>query len=130
MKFRVFALVALMAAAASTGLMSSARAADMPVKAPPVYSAPAAYNWTGFYLGLNAGVGVSGSRVPTDPGDIIASYPGGLGDADGLYKAGFSGGFQAGYNWQLMPSWVLGIEGDVGTLSTKAAVCDLGRRRS
>lgn len=118
MKNRLLAGVALIAIA------SSANAADMPIKA-PVYPAAAAYNWTGFYLGLNAGVGVSGSRVPTDPGDIIASFPAGSGDADGLYKAGFSGGFQAGYNWQLAPSWVLGIEGDVGVLSANSSICDL-----
>jgi outer membrane immunogenic protein len=36
----------------------AAHAADMPIKAPPPMTAPAAvYNWTGLYVGVNGGWG-------------------------------------------------------------------------
>jgi outer membrane immunogenic protein len=28
----------------------------------------------------------------------------------------FTGGFQAGYNWQFAPNWLVGIEGDINYL--------------
>src|SRR5215813_14159400 len=49
-----------------------AMAADMPVKAAP--PPPFVYNWSGFYVGLNAG-GVWGR---TNPGMIITPVPGGF----------------------------------------------------
>lgn len=75
--------------------VASASAADlprqraMPTKA-PVYSAPAMYNWSGAYVGINGGYGFSGSN-----------------DSDG----GIVGG-TLGYNYQAGP-WVLGLEGDM-----------------
>src|SRR6185295_1773477 len=56
-------------------------------------------NWTGFYAGLNAGVGTSHS---TATGGCCAS---GLININGN---GFTGGLQAGYNWQSSPQWVFG----------------------
>jgi len=44
----------------------SASAADLPARMPekaPVYVAPMAYNWTGFYLGLNGGYGFGRSEA-------------------------------------------------------------------
>ena len=43
---------AALAAVAVIGFVSTAAAADMPVKA-PAYNAPVAYDWTGFYVGIN-----------------------------------------------------------------------------
>ena len=37
------------------------------------------------------------------------------GDAD-IADSGFAGGVQAGYNWQVAPGWVAGLEGEVGWL--------------
>ncbi len=105
--------VAAAAAAALGG--ASAFAAEMPVKA--LYSkAPLPlYNWTGFYLGANAGVGVS---------QTSASTPGGAPGSLDRSGAGFAGGAQAGYNWQFAPNWVAGIEGDVGFLTTSRSFLD------
>jgi outer membrane immunogenic protein len=89
------ALVALAAAQAS--------AADLPRQSMP-YKAPAyvpAYNWTGFYLGLNGGGAWGDSRWD---GFGVSNSPSG-----GLF------GVTAGYNWQSLGSaWVFGLEGDVG----------------
>jgi outer membrane immunogenic protein len=98
-------LVAGITAAAFCG--APAIAADMPVKA-PVYRAAAPYNWTGFYWGVNAGVGVSTMNYHS-----IEEL-----GTNGDFDAGFTGGLQAGYNWQYAPNWVFGVEGDVGYLGT------------
>jgi hypothetical protein len=66
----------------------------------------AVYNWTGFYIGVNAGVGIGRDRV-------THSYTG-----DSLYltpQGGFGGG-QIGYNWQgdsLLGPIVYGLEADI-----------------
>ncbi|MCW5688154.1 MAG: porin family protein [Pseudolabrys sp.] len=88
-------LTALGAAVAVLGFATAASAADMPArtytKAPPM-AAP--FNWTGFYLGLNAGYGWV--------------------DSGGSNPGGFVGGGQIGYNWQGYNSpLVLGIEADL-----------------
>ena len=51
-------LTAIAAAIASFATCIAAQAADLPME--PVYKAPvvaAVYNWTGFYIGANAGYG-------------------------------------------------------------------------
>jgi hypothetical protein len=85
----------------------------MPVKARPVAVA-SDYNWTGWYVGLNAGggfgrTGASETGIPeTGALAIVASANYGLNhDLSG----GF-GGAQAGYNWQVK-NWVWGIEADI-----------------
>jgi len=88
-----------------------ASAADLPVKA-PVYKAPivARYNWTGFYVGGNIGYSWGkGDTNVVDPGLAPAptSYPISL-KLDGLI-----GGGQIGYNFQIDPSWVVGLEADI-----------------
>ena len=81
----------------------SASAADLPARMPakaPVYVAPMAYNWTGFYLGLNGGYGFGRSQYN-------GTLPSGSFDAGGgLFGA------TVGYNWQTGPL-VLGLEGDI-----------------
>jgi outer membrane immunogenic protein len=96
-----------LASAALIVTAASAQAADMAAKA-PYYKAPmvAVYNWTGFYIGVNAGGGVARDRT----GHSFTN--------DSLYQApqgGFGGG-QIGYNWQadsLLGPIVYGIEADI-----------------
>src|SRR5438105_14785849 len=93
----------------------------------PALAAPPVYNWTGFYLGANAGGawGRFGTDTAVDcspnspPGYICwAGFPG---DAALVSRAGtgtintngFTGGVQAGYNWQT-GNIVAGIESDFG----------------
>jgi outer membrane immunogenic protein len=94
-------LLACVAAAAALGLVGQAQAADLGrapiVKAPP-YIAPY-QNWTGLYVGVNAGGGWGSS---TWSGVAPGSF-----DVSG----GFVGG-TLGYNWQI-GQIVLGLEGDI-----------------
>ncbi|WP_409190922.1 outer membrane protein [Bradyrhizobium sp. RDM4] len=99
--------------AAMSLLATGAMAADLApgtnvprpyVKAPPMVDP--GYDWTGFYAGLNGGYSWGRSNatvVPTTPFTV------GIGqNVDG----GLGGG-QIGYNWQVDPKWVLGVEADL-----------------
>jgi outer membrane immunogenic protein len=71
----------------------SAFAADLPSVAPYQAVAPAGYyDWTGFYIGAQAGYVFADSNLG--------------GDLDG-----FAGGIHAGYNYQVN-NWVFGVEAD------------------
>jgi outer membrane immunogenic protein len=83
---------------------SAAIAADMAVKAPPAPVPAAAYNWTGFYLGVEGGY-AWGSSVQF----FTAPPPGGSTNRYNIN--GWEGGGTLGYNWQIQ-QWVLGIETD------------------
>ncbi len=72
---------------------------------------PPECNWTGFYLGLNAG-GQFGHSENTD----LDGYNTAPGRSWGYSESGFSGGAQVGYNWQWR--WlVLGPEFDGGYMN-------------
>jgi len=98
---------------AALAMITSASAADLPVKAPPPAPVPApVWNWSGFYIGLNGGY--SWGRSSRDlnffnplNGVNIATGTGAGRDLNG----GLFGG-QIGYNWQTSSSWVLGMEFD------------------
>jgi outer membrane immunogenic protein len=98
--------------------LAPAFAADIPVKAPAV-KAPAAapiFDWSGFYVGLNAGYAWGRTRA-TDVGSAVGwGTQGTRWSADGN---GFTGGLQAGARMQTQ-NWVLGIEGDLGYLDRSA----------
>ena len=83
---------------ALAALMGSASAADLP-RRPPIaapIAVPLAYNWTGFYAGINGGGGWGTSSM--DPIDLKP-------------QGGVFGG-QAGYNWQ-SGQFVWGAETDI-----------------
>jgi outer membrane immunogenic protein len=96
---------------------TAATAADMPMPTKAA-SAPAAppYQWTGCYVGVNAGGGASSSNVTTAVGAggyLVGLDPGEVnGDGTGSANNGnFVGGGQAGCNWQTA-TIVVGLEGD------------------
>ena len=105
----------------------AAFAADMEAPAPiykaPAYKAPVMqgpYNWTGFYVGGNAGYGwgnadssVNYAGGPAFPGVIGADPFPAFAHSDSLKLNGPNGGGQFGYNWQFAPTWVLGLEADL-----------------
>jgi len=105
----------------SVGLSQIASAADLPVKAPLYKATPeAVYNWTGFYVGGNAGWAwgnSSATSVFTCPTPVcsrsiaanLAAF--GAGATGSSSPNGFTGGLQAGYNWQA-GSAVYGLETD------------------
>lgn len=91
-------------------------AADLPpapvyTKAPPV-AAP--YSWTGFYVGGNVGGawGTSDATSSIGPGfnPVNAAFLNAL-DSPTLKPSGFTGGLQAGYNYQA-GNVVFGVEAD------------------
>ena len=97
----------------------SAGAADMravPVKASPV----ATVSWTGFYLGLDAGMQATRADLTTTSitsdgpfGGLFTQSPEGAATLpyDGI---GSRFGAFGGLNWQVSPQWVIGIEADFG----------------
>lgn len=90
MKTRILA----MTVAAATAAAGTAVAADLP-RGPSYYpSALSVYNWSGFYAGLNLG------------------YEWGRVTNIGIDPAGFAGGGQLGYNWQI-GQFVFGAETDI-----------------
>jgi outer membrane immunogenic protein len=109
-----------LSAAALLAVTAGTQAADLPVKAPYLKAAVATvYDWTGFYIGVNAGVGIGRdySRVDIPAGlSFEQSY---------LNPQGAVGGGQIGYNWQVpnavLGGLVFGVEADIqgtgGTVS-------------
>jgi outer membrane immunogenic protein len=121
----ISAAVAISAIAGS----GAASAADLPAqtytKAPAMVDP--GYNWTGFYVGLNAGYawGVGHANYTVDPffsGASVGTPPGDSGRAalaaasTRIASGGFLGGVQAGYNWQVR-NIVIGIESDFNALN-------------
>ena len=101
--------------------IAPAMAADMPVKA-PYTKAPVApvYDWSGFYIGANAGGGWS--HKCWDVSNILGvTLPTVLPDGCQDPSGGVAGG-QIGYRWQ-SASWVFGLEasGDWANLKGSSA---------
>jgi high affinity Mn2+ porin len=87
----------------------------LPTKAPPAPVAPAAYDWTGFYLGGNVGYAWGNSNWST-PG--AAGSLGLAQQIDTFDEAGsFFVGIQGGYNYMLPNRWLIGGEFDVSAPS-------------
>src|SRR5215468_3712888 len=90
------------AALAGLAIASPALAADMAVKA-PIAPMPAAYDWTGAYIGGQLGYLWGGLRVEEN----------GVVTDDHALVNGAIGGVVAGFNWQT-GRLVLGLDGDFG----------------
>jgi outer membrane immunogenic protein len=75
------------------------------------------YDWTGFYLGLNAGAAWNNSSVDEnfDPSGPLGGLADQLEEDIEGDQTAFTGGAQAGYNWQI-DSFVLGLEADFNYL--------------
>lgn len=80
---------------------ADALSADLPTPSPPVPLRAAAYNWTGFYIGINGGFGTGNSNWSDGPVGTTGSFP----------TSGFLIGGTVGANYQL-GQYVFGIEGD------------------
>jgi outer membrane immunogenic protein len=95
-------------------LVSSAQAADMPMKAPLT----PALSWTGFYFGANVGGGWGNQSVGYAPNDsnsaeLFTAANGGGPPATSFLSSGALAGVQAGYNWQTQRNWLIGVEADI-----------------
>ncbi|KJC48992.1 outer membrane beta-barrel protein [Bradyrhizobium sp. LTSP857] len=99
---------------AGLAVAAPALAADLApfTKAPPIVAS----SWTGFYAGLGLGLRATQADLTTtlaerngfsfDPNSAVNTQP--------VNGTGFRANPYAGYNWQVTPSWVFGVEGDVG----------------
>jgi outer membrane immunogenic protein len=130
----------VLASAAMIALVAApARAAD--ISARPVYktapvAAPLPYNWTGFYIGGSLG-GRWAEPVWTTTCLIPGFSPanpcptGGLparlafNNPASFDSASLRGGIYGGYNWQLNPTWVVGIEGDFGWAKNRKTIAGI-----
>jgi outer membrane immunogenic protein len=113
------------------GILIALTSATCAVAADLYYKAPVAvpvYNWTGFYIGGNVG-GAWGNFDPrtvtvySDDGWFVPTDSPAI-DAVGIQNGkatGFTGGSEAGYNWQSR-NFVFGIEGDIEALSLSSRV--------
>jgi outer membrane immunogenic protein len=115
----IFAAVALLAFGAST----AATAADLPMKAPRAAPVPL-YNWTGCYIGGNAGGAGSRMdtiRLQTDNPVAPAYLPYGREN-----DSGFIGGGQVGCDFQTT-NWVFGLQAefDFGNVKGSHAILNL-----
>lgn len=77
------------------------------------YSEPV-YNWSGLYIGANAGSVISRNRSSHAFVPDINQYT----EVFSLVPGGFEGGLQIGYNWQ-SSAWVFGLEADIQGTSAK-----------
>jgi hypothetical protein len=122
----------LLAGLAFSALIMPAMAADMPLKA-----LPPPPTWTGLYWGVNVGwigssqCGITNTGTDTGVGGLgtalsIGAIPGTI----LVSHSGFIGGGQIGYNWQIDPSWVWGVEADFqgSTANGSAGAAFLGGR--
>jgi outer membrane immunogenic protein len=95
----------MFAASALVMIAGSAIAADLPsYKAPPPPPPPPIMTWTGLYGGLNFGVGFY-DRNSSNAWNWGWNNHGGS-------RAGVVGGSQLGYNFQVTPMFVVGVETD------------------
>jgi len=91
-------LKVLCAAAALALCATTASAADLALKAPPL--APVKFTWTGCYIGGHLGGAVSDDRTTSIAGASV-----------NFGSTGFVGGGQIGCNYQFASNWVVGAEG-------------------
>jgi len=126
----------LLVVALSLGFAQAASAADMPVKARPITPTPVPFSWSGFYIGGNIGgawskaddfvttnsPGVPGIFAVASNIALVDALGTGSGDAD----ASFTGGIQAGYNWQVSPQWLVGLEADINALHSTSTLTGTG----
>lgn len=81
------------------------------------------YNWTGFYVGGQWGsADLTTSTISTPAGYFAASSIPAIGavGAQGVNSSSVTGGFTAGYNWQINHA-VLGLEGDINYFGFKGS---------
>ena len=99
-------------AIAAAAISGSALAADLPLKAK---APPLIYSWTGFYIGGNIGGGFDGTLTgySGNAGTAINFANGQLPTSLAPGNGGIIGGVQAGYDYQVSPIWLVGVEADI-----------------
>lgn len=95
---------------------SIASAADLAVRKAPLAPPPVS-SWTGLYIGAHVGTGWG----TTESESSAIAFP-----ISQTQSNGFLGGVQAGYNLQLSPAVVIGVEADISGTSIKGTSPCLG----
>ncbi len=94
---------------------ATAYAADLGAPPPPpLPPPPPVFTWTGLYFGINGGFGGDRFEYPFTIGGAIPALgiTGPITGTSRLNSSGFFGGSQLGFNWQIAPAWVVGVEAD------------------
>ena len=112
------------------GAAGSALAADMAVKT-PVYKSPpppvVVDNWTGFYVGLSVGgrwADTTWTTVQLGGANPIPPF-GAPPNPQSFDSSTARVGGYLGYNWQLSPLWVVGVEADVAWGNSRSTVAGI-----
>jgi outer membrane immunogenic protein len=104
----------------AVGMTAPLFAADLPAstypKAPAMVSPVSVYDWSGFYVGANIGGAWDNSTATNTAlnGTFVSSGT--------SSNTGVIGGGQIGYNYMLLPNFLLGVEADVDGTSLNGAV--------
>jgi outer membrane immunogenic protein len=94
-----------------------------------------AYNWSGWYAGGNVGAAWSRTDYATTNTTGAPGIFGGasnialvsaLGTGSVNQSGKFTGGVQAGYNWQVSPQWLFGVEADINSLRQNPSLIQTG----
>jgi outer membrane immunogenic protein len=112
------------------GSIAPALAADMPVKAAPPVAV--VQTWTGFYFGGHGGYAWGRSNVSYSPNDVgtallffdFDTRPATTVPTSARQRLSMSsalGGAQVGYNWQIAPRWLVGIEADISLTNLRGS---------
>lgn len=117
----LIAAVALLAATAAQGADMAERPYTKAAGLSP------AYNWTGFYIGLNAGYGWEDPSVSYTPNNAVIAGGGSSYPTGSWNNSGALGGLQAGYNWQFDRRWVAGFEADIDASAIKGSNTSAGQ---
>lgn len=121
---RLLPILPIIMLAWSSALVSAADMGASPRKAPP----PPLPSWTGSYLGIDAGLQSTRTDLETlnvsAVGNLFAPVAFNPNGATKLPYDGTGGriaGF-VGYNWQMSPQWVVGLESDLGWSDNKTTI--------
>ncbi|HEX7790011.1 MAG TPA: outer membrane beta-barrel protein [Afipia sp.] len=107
-------IAAAVAALGATGAHAADIAARPYTKAPPL---AAVASWTGFYAGLNVGYGFNDPVATFAPNDVVSANVFNFSNPNPAPSVAYDvkgvlGGAQVGYNWQVAPNWLIGLEAD------------------
>ena len=98
---------------------------------PALAQAPGSYDWSGFYVGVNAGYGGNQFSYPITGDLAFGPITESLDSKVDLTSSGFVGGGQLGFNWEYPGGWLFGLETDLdgsgieGRLKASGAVTGL-----
>ena len=82
-------------------------AADLPLPPPPPLPA---WTWSGLYFGGSVGAAAGTSTLSDPLGPSVFG--------DKVNTAAFLAGLQVGYNWQVAPRWIVGLQADASYLDS------------